>query len=98
METIDACEKYLGNLGVSLWGDWEIQNTERRHLAARWLAKQIDAVNAVRQEHDFPSQDGKVQRPFSLHHPPAYQHLGPLIAKADPPKFPTIFDPFRVDL
>ena len=88
METVEACEAYLDGLGISLWADWEIQNTERRKLAARWLARQVEAVEAVRNEHDFPSQGG---------------HVGPPKRWLDKEKrtplvFPTIYDPESVNL
>lgn len=77
METVEACEAYLDGLGISLWADWEIQNTERRKLAARWLARQVEAVEAVRNEHDFPSQGGAVKRPSEL----IREALGPSTVK-----------------
>lgn len=39
-------EAWLASKGVSFWADWNINDPERRYLAALWFAKQIGDFQA----------------------------------------------------
>lgn len=40
-DDINAIDKWLGQKGVGIWGDWMISEPERRKLAASWFFREI---------------------------------------------------------
>lgn len=43
---VQAAYLYLSDKSVALWGDWTITSPDRRLQAARWLATQVEGVQA----------------------------------------------------
>lgn len=47
--TIKICREYLKTTRTTLWGQaWDVKDKGRREEAARWLAREVDRVNAIR--------------------------------------------------
>lgn len=47
--TIKVVRAYLESAKTSLYGQaWDIKQKERREEAARWLAREVDRINAIR--------------------------------------------------
>lgn len=42
--TVEQIETWLGSLGVTLWGTFDLSQPERKRQAAEWLKEQMDAV------------------------------------------------------
>jgi hypothetical protein len=51
--TVQAAYKYLSDKHVTLWQDWLISDPWRRLHAARWLAAQCQAVDAILRDGSF---------------------------------------------
>lgn len=47
--TVDITRAYLMSAKSTLWGQsWDIKDKGRREEAARWLAREVDRINAIR--------------------------------------------------
>lgn len=47
--TIDVARVYLNSTRSTLWGQaWDVKDKGRREEAARWLAREVDRINAIR--------------------------------------------------
>lgn len=47
--TIDITRAYLESSRSTLWGQaWDVKDKRRREEAARWLAREVDRINAIR--------------------------------------------------
>jgi hypothetical protein len=46
-ELVVSCFRYLSTLPYTMWADWFIAAPDRRLLAARWLAQQVEGVATI---------------------------------------------------
>lgn len=47
--TLDITRAYLASSKSTLWGQaWDVKSKDRMEEAARWLAREVDRVNAIR--------------------------------------------------
>lgn len=47
--TVDITRAYLASAKSTLWSQyWNIKDKNRREEAARWLAREVDRINAIR--------------------------------------------------
>lgn len=47
--TVDITRVYLASSKSTLWGQaWDVKDKGRREEAARWLAREVDRINAIR--------------------------------------------------
>lgn len=49
-DLVEICAEFLGNLGCTLWADFDISRNSGRERGARWLAEQIQGVAKIAAE------------------------------------------------